>query len=69
MSAGRAKPSMKSKVDQASSKLEDAFDRSKSFFRGSAGYTQEHNRPKSEYMYTKFGSMQRGRYGNALLDL
>ena len=67
MSAGRAKPSInwkKSKVDQASSMLSKGLNL---FFRGSAGYTLEHNRPKSDY--TKFRSMQRGRYGNASLDL
>ena len=64
MSAGRAKPSInwkKSKVDQAWKMLSIGLNL---FFRGSTGYTQEYNRPKS-----KFRSMQRGRYDNALLDL
>ena len=70
MSAGSAKPSInwkKSKVDQASSKLEDAFDRSKSFFLEEAQAILRNTIGQSPIKsnFNKSRSMQRGRYGNA----
>ena len=59
--------SINSKVDQASSKLEDAFDRSKSFFLEEAQAILRNTIGQSPITpnFNKARSIQRGRYGNA----